>query len=108
MNAGEAVKAQALLDAGTQAGAGSELWERHGGGVHAVTELAVHGRGGLASYALYAQALQGRPDAAGADEAAHRAWVVAVLQAFERFRLLCAVREGTGACPASTARWSRP
>jgi len=59
-----------------------------------VTELAVHGRGGLASYALYAQALQGRPDAAGADEAAHRAWVVAVLQAFERFRLLCAVREG--------------
>ena len=31
---------------------------------------------------------------AGADEAAHRAWVVAVLQAFERFRLLCAVREG--------------
>lgn len=94
VNAGEAVKAQALLDAGTQAGAGSELWERHGGGVHAVTELAVHGRGGLASYALYAQALQGRPDAAGADEAAHRAWVVAVLQAFERFRLLCAVREG--------------
>ncbi|MCR4546745.1 exodeoxyribonuclease V subunit alpha [Delftia tsuruhatensis] len=94
VNAGEAVKAQALLDAGTQAGAGSELWERHGGGVHAVTELAVHGRGGLASYALYAQALQGRPDAAGADEAAHRAWVVDVLQAFERFRLLCAVREG--------------
>ena len=94
VNAGEAVKAQALLDAGTQAGAGSELWERQGGGVHAVTELAVHGRGGLASYALYAQALQGRPDAAGADEAAHRAWVVAVLQAFERFRLLCAVREG--------------
>jgi len=94
VNAGHAAQAQALLDAGTQGGTHSELWERHGGGVHAVTELAVHGRGGLASYALYAQALQGRPDAAGADEAAHRAWVVAVLQAFERFRLLCAVREG--------------
>jgi exodeoxyribonuclease V alpha subunit len=94
VNAGEAAQAQALLDAGTRDGARSELWERHGGGVHAVTELAVRGRGGLASYALYARALQGRPEAAGADEAAHRAWVVDVLQAFERFRLLCAVREG--------------
>lgn len=94
VNAGHAAQAQALLDAGTQGGTHAELWERQGGGVQAVTELAVRGRGGLASYALYAQALQGRPDAACADPGVHRAWVVDVLQAFERFRLLCAVREG--------------
>jgi exodeoxyribonuclease V alpha subunit len=98
VNAGDAAQAQALLDAGTrrttQGGVRSELWERHGGGVQAVTELAVRGRGGLASYALYARALQNRPAADGGGEAAHRAWVVDVLQAFERFRLLCAVREG--------------
>ncbi|MCB4789728.1 MULTISPECIES: exodeoxyribonuclease V subunit alpha [unclassified Delftia] len=94
VNAGHAAQAQALLDAGTQGGTHSELWERQGGGVQAVTELAVRGRGGLASYALYARALQNRPAADGDYEAAHRAWVVDVLQAFERFRLLCAVREG--------------
>ncbi|WP_336694697.1 exodeoxyribonuclease V subunit alpha [Delftia acidovorans] len=94
VNAGHAAQAQALLDAGTQGGAHAELWERQGGGVQAVTELAVRGRGGLASYALYASALQNRPAADGDHEAAHRAWVVEVLQAFERFRLLCAVREG--------------
>ncbi|CAB5697882.1 Exodeoxyribonuclease V alpha chain [Delftia tsuruhatensis] len=94
VNEGDAVRAQALLDAGTRGGPHSELWERQGGGVQAVTELAVHGRAGLASYALYAQALRARPEGGLADEAAHRAWVVGVLQAFERFRLLCAVREG--------------
>ncbi len=94
VNAGHAAQAQALLDAGTQGGTHSELWERQGGGVQAVTELAVGGRGGLASYALYARALQNRPAADGDYEAAHRAWVIDVLQAFERFRLLCAVREG--------------
>lgn len=94
VNAGHAAQAQALLDAGTQGGAHAELWERQGGGVQAVTELAVRGRGGLACYALYASALQNRPAADGDHEAAHRAWVVEVLQAFERFRLLCAVREG--------------
>jgi exodeoxyribonuclease V alpha subunit len=36
--------------------------------------------------------LQERPSTA--DEALYKAWVKRVLQAFERFRLLCAVREG--------------
>ena len=58
----------------------------------AVWQLAVQGRGGAASYRAYLEQLAQRP--AGGDAAAHEAWVKAVLTAFERFRLLCAVREG--------------
>ena len=55
--------------------------------------LALHGReqapepGG---YARCLAALAARP----ATEAAHRQWVAGLLQSFERFRLLCATREG--------------
>ncbi len=94
VNAGDAVRAQALLDEGTRAGPQSALWGRHGGTVQAVVDMAVAGRGGHASYAAYAQALGRWPQGRDGDEARHRAWVVEVLQAFERFRLLCAVREG--------------
>lgn len=56
-------------------------------------QLALHGRpqaeGG---YAEYLQAMAERPEAG--DEAAHAQWVRKVLTAFDRFRLLCAVREG--------------
>ena len=93
VNAGDALRAQALLDAGVQAGLHAPLWGRHGGSVQAVTDMAVHGRGGHASYAAYAQAL-GEWPGHGAGEAAHQAWAAGVLRAFERFRLLCAVREG--------------
>ena len=58
----------------------------------AVWQLAVQGRGGAACYRAYLEQLAQRP--VGSDAAAHEAWVKAVLTAFERFRLLCAVREG--------------
>ena len=59
---------------------------------------AVKGREGApGGYATYLREIAARPAFHG-DEAADReafdAWVVRVLLAFERFRLLCAVREG--------------
>lgn len=58
-----------------------------------VLQLALDGRlGALACYRQYLEHLRQGPvcmDAAG-----HGAWVKQVLTAFERFRLLCAVREG--------------
>ena len=57
----------------------------------AVWQLAVH-QGGAASYRAYLEQVQHRP--AGSDINLHEAWVKTVLTAFERFRLLCAVREG--------------
>ncbi len=62
-------------------------------GPEVAVQLALHGRpqaeGG---YAEYLQAMAARPEAG--DEAAHAQWVRKVLTAFDRFRLLCAVREG--------------
>lgn len=56
-----------------------------------VVQLAVAGRAGLgAGYQPYLKLLRDGP-AAGV---AHEAWVLAVLKAFETFRILCAVREG--------------
>lgn len=57
----------------------------------AVLQLALHGRSGAeGGYRSYLQLLARRP----ADEAGFDAWVLAVLRAFERFRVLCAVRDG--------------
>src|SRR5690606_30940873 len=47
------------------------------------------------NYQAFAQALAARPPVSAGAEA-HAAWVRSVLLAFERFRLLCAVREGEG------------
>ena len=66
----------------------------------AVVRLALHGRavggnggeGGEGGYSAYLDALAQRP--IDADRPAFDAWVRRVLTAFERFRLLCAVREG--------------
>ena len=57
-----------------------------------VLRLAVHGRDGAAGYQAYARGLAQRPPAG--DVVAHEGWVVGVLQAFDRCRLLCAVRDG--------------
>lgn len=67
-----------------------------GGPVEEVVRLAVQGRDQLASYAPYAGLLAqwSKVEQAADLPAAHRAWVIAVLTAFDRFRLLCAVREG--------------
>jgi exodeoxyribonuclease V alpha subunit len=59
----------------------------------AVVRLALEGRAGApGGYARYLALLRERPE--GADEAAHAGWAQQVLLAFERFRVLCAVREG--------------
>jgi exodeoxyribonuclease V alpha subunit len=58
-----------------------------------VIDLAVGGRpGASASYLDYARALNTGPADGSAD--AHDNWAKNVLRAFDRFRLLCAVREG--------------
>ena len=94
VNAGDAPGASALLNAQTQSGLNAELWAREGGAVEAVVRSAVQGRGNAASYALYTEVLaQGRGQRF-ASEAEHQNWVKAVLTAFDRYRLLCAVREG--------------
>ena len=59
----------------------------------AVVQLALHGRpGASACYRDYLDAMAQRPE--GLDASGHGDWVRSVLTAFERFRLLCAVREG--------------
>jgi exodeoxyribonuclease V alpha subunit len=58
-----------------------------------VLQLALAGRDGAeGGYRDYLRLLKQQP--AGDDPAAHEAWQRDVLQAFDRFRLLCAVREG--------------
>jgi exodeoxyribonuclease V alpha subunit len=57
----------------------------------AVCALAL-GASGQPSYADYLRLLQTGP--AGQGAAAHASWVSAVLKAFERFRILCAVHQG--------------
>ncbi len=63
--------------------------------------------GAPASHAGYLQAMAQRPPQALTDPGVHAAWVVGVLRAFERFRVLCAVHEGpwgTQALNASIAQ----
>ena len=64
-----------------------------GGPVAAVIALALDGReGASACYRDYLERLARGP--AGKDGAAHAAWAADILKAFDRFRVLCAVREG--------------
>lgn len=98
VNAGDAPSAMALLRTQTQAGLHAELWAREGGEVEAVVRSAVQGRGGMASYAAYAEVLAQHGQGKGrgfATEAEHQQWVREVLAAFDRYRLLCAVRDGS-------------
>jgi exodeoxyribonuclease V alpha subunit len=66
----------------------------------ALIRLALAGRpgapGGHAGPGSYLEALSLRPSAA--DRAAYEGWVAGLLAAFDRFRLLCAVREGEWGC----------
>ncbi|MDZ7858046.1 exodeoxyribonuclease V subunit alpha [Sphaerotilus sp.] len=69
----------------------------------AVLELALRGRPGApVGYGLYLSELAQKPPAG--DVAAHEAWVVRVLRAFERVRLLCALREGDWGVTGLNAR----
>ncbi|MBC7731845.1 MAG: exodeoxyribonuclease V subunit alpha [Bacteriovorax sp.] len=103
VNAGDAKAAVALLKG---AAAGQPLHWLDAPTPAAVVHLAVHGRAGVKGagdgYAGYLDALRQRPEAA--DRAGYEAWALSVLTAFERFRLLCAVREGDwGAAGLNTA-----
>ena len=88
VNRGDAVAASLVLQS-ADAGAGMQpLWAQHAFSPLAVSDLA-RGLGGKPSYADYLACM-----ARGPGEGAHEAWVQAVLQAFDRFRVLCAVRQG--------------
>ena len=94
VNAGNAPGAMGLLHVQTQSGLNAELWASEGGDVDAVVRSAVQGRGSAASYAAYAQVLAQGVNTRFESNEAHQHWVAEVLKAFDRYRLLCAVREG--------------
>lgn len=97
VNAGDAARSLEVLEQDMAAhGDHARIAMRQDGRLPAVHALALLGRGSAPGYGAYVQALQ-RWEAvkASADvPAAHAVWVREVLQAFDRFRLLCAVREG--------------
>ena len=89
VNAGDLPAAAALLRA-----AGPELQLATPATSARVVQLAVEGRADApGGYASYLHEIAARP-AEDDDREAFDAWVLRVLLAFERFRLLCAVREG--------------
>ena len=95
VNAGDAASALALL-ANDAAGTLHASPEHK---VQAVLRLAVHGRPDApACYADYLRLVQAGPEAYSGDaqtaQETHSAWATAVLRAFDRFRLVCAVHEG--------------
>ncbi|QKV54553.1 exodeoxyribonuclease V subunit alpha [Comamonas antarctica] len=89
VNTGDSARALALL----RAAEGGVLHMREGAPPQAVCQLAVARGQAAVNYQAFVQALAARPALTMAAEA-HTAWVRSVLTAFERFRLLCAVREG--------------
>ena len=89
VNTGDSARALALL----QAGEGGVLRLREGTPAPSVWQMAVEKAPGRVNYQAFARALAARPALPMAPEV-HAAWVRGVLKAFERFRLLCAVREG--------------
>ena len=89
VNAGDAAAATRLLEADS---AGAVAW-RVVPSARAVVDLAVDGRPGAAfTVRDYLRVVRERP--AGDDDGHRRAWILRVLQAFDRCRVLCAVRRG--------------
>ena len=89
VNRGEARRAGDLLAQGED----EILHELKAPTLAALLRLAVNGRPGAeGGYRSYLELLKQGP--ARPDLAAFETWVLGVLSAFERFRLLCAVREG--------------
>lgn len=63
--------------------------------VNTIWNLAVGGRSGArACYADYLQLVNARSKNTAEQVGAYEAWVKSVLEAFDRFRILCAVRDG--------------
>ncbi len=87
VHAGDGARAAALL----QRDATGALQALEGVEPQAAVDLAL-AAGPRASYRAYLEVLAQRPSAEAPD--AHAAWALQVLAAFDRFRLLCAVREG--------------
>ncbi|MHB8949865.1 MAG: exodeoxyribonuclease V subunit alpha [Rhodoferax sp.] len=91
VNAGNSEQAQHLITHDTSGALQATVHPS----VTTVLDLAVHGRlGASACYADYLRLVSARPQVAAKDPAAHDDWVKAVLVAFDRFRILCAVHEG--------------
>ena len=90
VNAGDAATAQALLRASP---AGAVAW-LPAATPAAVAGLALAGRDGAAGGYQPCLALLAQRPPRGADRSHQQAWVARVLQAFEQFRVLCALREG--------------
>ena len=89
VNAGNAQAASALL----QAGAGLPLLGLTAPTPHVLLRLALQGRPGAdGGYGHYLSMLRQRPGFDRSEQ--HAAWVLALLRAFDRFRLLCALRDG--------------
>jgi exodeoxyribonuclease V alpha subunit len=89
VNAGDADRAKGLLREGAE---GPVCW-LSAATPDGVVELALGGRPGApGGYRRYLEVMRQRPAMAGT--AALGVWVRDVLAAFDRFRLLCAVREG--------------
>ena len=89
VNRGDAAGARRVL----AEDASGALQALEGCSAQAVVRLALHGRpGASACYRDYLDAMARQPG--GLDASEHGDWVRSVLAAFERFRLLCAVREG--------------
>ena len=99
-NAGDVERASALPGAGGNGNSGVELVWLDAKSADVAVKLAVQGRpgapGGYGGKGGYLELLPKRPPFKGdlLDAQAFEAWVASVLQAFERFRLLCAVHVG--------------
>lgn len=97
VNGGDAAaSAQVLQDCMALEGEQARVALRQDGRLPAVHALALQGRGNAPGYGAYVQALQRWGAVKNSPQLAeeHLVWVREVLQAFDRFRLLCAVREG--------------
>lgn len=86
VNSGQAGLANSLLDQGKR-----ETLRVDASSADAAVRLALRGRPDAGrGFSDYLDLLKARP----ADPSVHEAWAIDILKAFDRFRLLCAVREG--------------
>ena len=91
VNAGDAQSVAKLLSATEADG---PLWAASGAQITTLCSIAVHGRPGApAAYRDYLLKLRERPAAQGKDT--YDRWACTVLQSFDRFRVLCGLREGS-------------
>ncbi|MEP7294902.1 MAG: exodeoxyribonuclease V subunit alpha [Burkholderiales bacterium] len=89
-NAGDESAAAALL----RADSGLALQWIDARAPTSIVQLALQGRNGaVGGYRSYLQLMKHRPTLI--TEESHLAWVTSVLKSYDRFRLLCAVREGS-------------